>query len=128
MADPIDEKHQYTDSDDIKKKSQDLERNVTLGEGELQDPIFKHADPNDGDEALKAFAGHDGEVIVMTPEMEKKLLRKIDWNLMPVCLLSDDPRGCTDDIFIDALCCVWAQLSRQDHTFLCEHYGDENLT
>ncbi|KAK6597022.1 major facilitator superfamily transporter [Botrytis cinerea] len=114
MADPIDEKHQYTDSDDIKKKSQDLERNVTLGEGELQDPIFKHADPNDGDEALKAFAGHDGEVIVMTPEMEKKLLRKIDWNLMPVCLLSDDPH---------ALCCVWAQLSRQDHTFLCEHYG-----
>lgn len=108
MADPIDEKHQSTDSDYIKKKSQDLERNVTLGEGELQDPMFKHVDPNDGDEALKAFAGHDGEVIVMTPEMEKALLRKIDWNLMPVRLLSNDAHRSTHHIFTDALCCVWA--------------------
>ena len=84
--DLIDEKHQSTTgSDDIKKKSHDLERNITLQEGELQNPILKHVDPDDGDEALKAFAGHDGEVIVMTLEMEKKLLRKIDWNLMPVC-------------------------------------------
>lgn len=46
--------------------------------------IFKHADPNDGDEALKAFAGQGTESIVMTPEMDKKLLRKIDMHLMPV--------------------------------------------
>lgn len=58
---------------------------ATLGDGEVVDGIFiKHADANDGDEALKAFQGHDGETIVMTPEMEKKLLRKIDLNLMPV--------------------------------------------
>ncbi|ESZ89986.1 MFS allantoate transporter [Sclerotinia borealis F-4128] len=84
MADLIDEKHQSTDADNIKKKSKDLERNITIHEGELQAAMFKHADPNDGDEALKAFADHEGEVIVMTPEMEKKLLRKIDWNLMPM--------------------------------------------
>jgi ACS family allantoate permease-like MFS transporter len=71
---------------DLEKNQHPLEEKTTLGEGELQDPMFKHADPNDGDEALKAFAGHDGEMIVMTPEMEKKLLRKIDWNLMPVIM------------------------------------------
>ncbi|KAM3074430.1 Allantoate permease, variant 2 [Clarireedia jacksonii] len=72
------------DSHDIEKNQTPLEEKTTLDEGELHDPMFKHADPNDGDEALKAFAGHDGEMIVMTPEMEKKLLRKIDWNLMPM--------------------------------------------
>ncbi|QSZ32717.1 hypothetical protein DSL72_002296 [Monilinia vaccinii-corymbosi] len=84
MADLINEKHQSTNSVDTPKRSQDLECNIILGKGDLQDPMFKHADPNDGDEALKAFAGHEGEVIVLTPEMEKKLLRKIDWNLMPL--------------------------------------------
>lgn len=85
MSEPIDVFHQSTDFDETTKNPQDMKRNMALGEGELNDPMFKHADPNDGDEALRAFAGHDGEVIVMTPEMEKKLLRKIDWNLMPVC-------------------------------------------
>lgn len=118
MVDLIDEKHQSTNSDDIKKISQDLERNITLGEGELHDAVFKHADPNDGDEALKAFAGHDGEVIVMTSEMEKILLRKIDWNLMPVRLFL-----CTGVIVLipstDAMRSVWTQLSRQNNSFLC---------
>lgn len=67
------------------EKVVDLSPKITMGEGEYTDEMFKHADPNDGDEALKAFQGHEGETIVMTPEMEKKLLRKIDLNLMPVC-------------------------------------------
>jgi ACS family allantoate permease-like MFS transporter len=67
------------------EKVAELSRNTTYGDGEVKDPIFIHADPNDGDDALKAFAGHEGETIVMTPEMEKKLLRKIDLNLMPAC-------------------------------------------
>jgi ACS family allantoate permease-like MFS transporter len=67
------------------EKVVDLSPKVTLGDGEIVDEMLKHADPNDGDEALKAFQGHEGETIVMTPEMEKKLLRKIDLNLMPVC-------------------------------------------
>lgn len=53
--------------------------------GEVKDVAVKHIHTNDGDEALKAFAGLSEAAIVMTPEMEKKLLRKIDWNLMPVC-------------------------------------------
>ncbi|ORY57293.1 major facilitator superfamily transporter allantoate [Pseudomassariella vexata] len=46
--------------------------------------ILKHADRGDADEALKVLQGADGEVIVLTPEEEKKLLRKIDLNLMPL--------------------------------------------
>lgn len=48
------------------------------------DVMFKHANKNDADEAMKAFAGREGEPMEITPEMERKLLRKIDWNLMPV--------------------------------------------
>ena len=79
------EKTHDASSEDPEKVAE-LSRNTTYGEGENKDTLFIHADPNDGDEALKAFAGHEGEVIVMTPEMEKRLLRKIDLNIMPVRL------------------------------------------
>ena len=49
--------------------------------------ILKHANRNDADEALKVLAGHEGEVIILTPEDERKLLRKIDRNLMPLLCL-----------------------------------------
>lgn len=71
-------------SSDDPEKVTDLTRKITYGNGEVKEARFKHADPNDGDEALKAFAGHEGETIVMTPELERNLLRKIDMNLMPV--------------------------------------------
>ena len=80
------EKTHDASSDDPEKVAE-LSRNTTYGEGEAKETMFIHADPNDGDEALKAFAGHEGDVIVMSPEAEKKLLRKIDLNIMPVCLL-----------------------------------------
>lgn len=64
------------------EKTADISPIASVGNGEAV--VLKHADPSDGDEALRAFAGHDGEAFVMTPEMEKKLLRKIDLNLMPV--------------------------------------------
>ena len=79
------EKTHDASSDDPEKVAE-LSRNVTYGEGQTKDARYKHADPNDGDEALKAFAGHEGEIIVLTPEAEKALLRKIDLNLMPVPL------------------------------------------
>jgi hypothetical protein len=44
--------------------------------------LRRHA--NDADEAMKAFVGHEGQFVELTPEIEKKLLRKIDMNLMPV--------------------------------------------
>lgn len=52
---------------------------------EKRDVVFKHADRNDADEALKIIQA--GEVITMTPEEEKKLLRKIDLHMMPLLCL-----------------------------------------
>lgn len=49
--------------------------------------ILRHADKNDADEALKVIQGVEGETIVLTPEEEKRLLRKIDWNMMPLLCL-----------------------------------------
>ncbi|MCJ1483443.1 hypothetical protein MMC06_003610 [Schaereria dolodes] len=50
--------------------------------GRVSDPILKHA--NDADEAMKAFADHEGDVLVLDEATNKRLLRKIDLNLMPL--------------------------------------------
>lgn len=85
MAD-VEKTHDASSEDP--EKVTELSRNTTYGKGDVkEEPLFIHADSNDGDEALKAFVGHEGETIVMTPEMEKNLLRKIDLNLMPVRFL-----------------------------------------
>ena len=44
--------------------------------------ILKHS--QDADEAMKAFAGFEGEVLVLDEATNKRLLRKIDLHLMPV--------------------------------------------
>jgi ACS family allantoate permease-like MFS transporter len=86
------EKIHDASSEDAEKKI-DLSPNITYGEGETTNTRYIHADPNDGDEALKAFMGHEGETIELTPEAEKKLLRKIDLNLMPECFPFPVSRG-----------------------------------
>lgn len=48
----------------------------------LDEKILKHS--HDADAAMKAFEGMEGQVIELTPEKNKALLRKIDWHLMPV--------------------------------------------
>lgn len=108
------------------EKVPDLSHQPTSHEGDIKVVTkFMHADPNDGDEALKAFVGHEGETIVMTPEMERKLLRKIDLNLMPVrsfvsrLSLARCPQDLTKTWFADAVRCVWPQLSRQDYSLVC---------
>ena len=55
----------------------------------LDEKILKHS--HDADAAMKAFEGMDGQVIELTPEKNKALLRKIDWHLMPVSAAM--PRG-----------------------------------
>ncbi|KAI1840613.1 hypothetical protein JX266_013165 [Neoarthrinium moseri] len=45
--------------------------------------ILKHANKNDADEAFKVLV-EGGETIVITPDEERRLLRKIDLNLMPL--------------------------------------------
>jgi MFS transporter, ACS family, allantoate permease len=73
---------------DVEKKTDDaaappdVERAETHGQGEVGDVILKHADRDDADEALKAFAG--GEVVTMTADEEKALLSKIDRYVMPL--------------------------------------------
>lgn len=116
------------------EKVPDLSHQPTYHDGEIKVVTeLKHADPNDGDEALKAFVGHEGETIVMTPEMEKKLLRKIDLNLMPVRLIVSKlsfakcPPGLANTWFADAMRCVWPQLFRQDHSLVCQYNGSADI-
>lgn len=68
------------------EKTDELTPNQSIENG-VPSIVFKHADLNDADEAMKALAGHEGEYLTMTPEEGKKLLRKIDWNLMPASFL-----------------------------------------
>jgi ACS family allantoate permease-like MFS transporter len=46
----------------------------------VAEAILKHS--NDADEAMKAFA--NGEIVVIDDETNKRLLRQIDWHIMPI--------------------------------------------
>jgi hypothetical protein len=62
--------------------SEDLETNVPPPTSTDKKELFKHE--IDADEALEAVEGREGEAIELDAETERRLLRKIDWNLMPV--------------------------------------------
>lgn len=69
----------------------DMEKEVTTAEnGSVSQGMVKHLDEkilkhsHDADTAMKAFEGMDGQVLELTPEKNRALLRKIDWHLMPV--------------------------------------------
>lgn len=53
--------------------------------------VLKHA--NDADEAMKAFEGHDGELLVLDEATNRRLLRKIDLNILPVRVAYSDGKG-----------------------------------
>lgn len=48
----------------------------------INEKLAKHS--HDADAAMKAFEGMEGQVVELTPEKSKALLRKIDMHLMPV--------------------------------------------
>jgi ACS family allantoate permease-like MFS transporter len=48
----------------------------------VDEKIMKHS--HDADAAMKAFEGYEGQVIELSEETRKRLLRKIDLHLMPV--------------------------------------------
>lgn len=50
--------------------------------GSVPDTILKHS--HDADAALKAFSSYQGQVLEISEETNRKLLRKIDWHLMPI--------------------------------------------
>ncbi|KAH8655874.1 major facilitator superfamily transporter allantoate [Xylariales sp. PMI_506] len=62
---------------DMEKQMVETDRVAATG------TILKHVDKNDADDAYRIFT-EQGGTIVITPEQEKKLLRKIDWNMMPL--------------------------------------------
>jgi len=80
----MDEKIENLPAKSEKNVEAGIDPNPPMEEGDAVSVVYVHADKNDADEALKVFQGHEGEQIVMTPEMEKKLLWKIDLNLMPM--------------------------------------------
>ena len=44
--------------------------------------LLEHS--HDADEAMKAFAGHEGQVVTLDKATNRRLLRIIDWHLMPI--------------------------------------------
>lgn len=48
----------------------------------INEKLVKHS--HDADAAMQAFEGMEGQVLELTPEKSKALLRKIDMHLMPV--------------------------------------------
>ncbi|KAK6430813.1 Allantoate permease [Oleoguttula sp. CCFEE 5521] len=78
------------DSPDAEKRSIDpeVEKGLpapladAIRRGSVPEDILKHS--HDADEALKAFASHDGQVLQLDEATNRRLLRKIDWNLMPI--------------------------------------------
>ena len=70
------------------KSAVDVEKNSITHDatrnsgGILPEHIVKHS--RDADEALKALEAHQGQPIYIDEETNKRLLRKIDWNMMPV--------------------------------------------
>lgn len=54
--------------------------------GHVPEEVLKHS--HDADEALKAFAGLEGQVLELDEATNKRILRRIDWNMIPVCVTS----------------------------------------
>jgi len=67
--------------------SEDAIRNGSVA----PEQILKHS--HDADAALAAFQSYKGQVLEIDEATNKRLLRKIDWNLMPACLRSHRGRS-----------------------------------
>lgn len=64
-------------------------QDTVVPKGKVAEKLLKHS--HDADAAMKAFEGMEGQVIHLTEEKSKALLRKIDWHLMPVSLTLHPP-------------------------------------
>lgn len=73
------EKHSF-DPEVDKTMSAPLED--AIRNGSIDKKILEHS--HDADEAMKAFQEAQGQVIEIDAATNKRLLRRIDWNLMPV--------------------------------------------
>lgn len=76
-----DEKNINNDIEKNPQQTSDLADAIRSG-SVVDGKILEHS--NDGDEALKAFMESRGQVLEIDEATNKRLLRKIDWNLMPI--------------------------------------------
>lgn len=60
-----------------------------MKEGKVPENILKHS--HDADEAMKAFMGHEGQILTLDEATNKRILRIIDRNLLPVRRLLRNP-------------------------------------
>lgn len=70
----VDEKAPVPPTEDVEKDS--------LPHKHADSKIVEHS--HDADEAMKAFSGIDGEAITIDEATNKRLLKIIDWHLMPL--------------------------------------------
>ncbi len=63
--------------------SPEVEKQVSaIDDGAPPSKVLKHS--HDADEAMKAFEGHEGQMLVLDEVTNKRLLRMIDLNIMPL--------------------------------------------
>jgi ACS family allantoate permease-like MFS transporter len=75
------EKHSFDPEGDNKTSDPVAD---AIRNGSLDKKILEHS--HDADDAMKAFQESQGQVIEIDAATNKRLLRRIDWNLMPVCI------------------------------------------
>jgi hypothetical protein len=97
----------------------------------INEKLAKHS--HDADAAMKAFEGMEGQVVELTEEKRRKLLRKIDLHLMPVRPLLPIPHNEIKALglmiwVVDYVYCLRIELSRQNDVELCQCYGVEAAT
>lgn len=61
----------------------------------IDEKLLKHS--HDADAAMKAFEGMEGQVVELTEEKSRALLRKIDMHLMPVSAVLHSSHVISDD-------------------------------
>jgi ACS family allantoate permease-like MFS transporter len=69
-----------TREDDARADSTGVD--IELSMKNVDPTLVKHA--NDADEAMKVFEQLQGEAIELDEATNRRLLRKIDWHIMPV--------------------------------------------
>ena len=92
------------------------------GNGVRSGSVFPPQYSEDADEAMKAFEGQDGVPIVFDEATNKRLLRIIDWNILPV---SHPPQlhPAANDFTTAHVRRIWAQLPRQCVQILSIRYS-----
>lgn len=121
-------KQHHVEKEPIPGISEDAIRNGSITAGGVSEQILEHS--HDADAAMKAFASYQGQVLDIDEATNKRLLRKIDWHLMPVRQSYGSIRAYRADMHAREapLHSLRSQLLGQDHHQLCLGHGLEKAT